>query len=48
MNKPKNSAAQKRRGCKEVSREFSFLCVLCGPAAMHRPTRKADAKRSAQ
>lgn len=32
MNKAKSRSHPKRPGCKEASREFSFLCVLCASA----------------
>lgn len=45
MKKTKTGSRQKRVGCREASREFSFLCVLCGPVLM---SGKSVSKRSAQ
>ena len=48
MTKTKNPSRQKRANCREVSREFSFLCVLCGSSLVSNASRKTLSTRSAQ
>lgn len=49
MNKTKRGAGQKRAGCRELSSEFSFLCVLYGSALMgSTQASKTSEKRRAQ
>lgn len=48
MKNAKSGSNQKRMGCKEVSREFSFLCVLFAQTPNVLTNSKSSLKRSAQ